>query len=197
MFLKEFSSYVDNDTIIYNSDKLGKLPLVIYGLSGSGKTTILNNILAKDSRYKSFSIDQIAIDHNTKNTTAITIQEILDIIKKEFIDKPSRYKILEGLQISYYTDHDDRKYIRDKLLTYPTVVLGTSRFKSIYRASLRNINTSGSIGQGIFQAVIFNHQIMVDKAIKYLDELKEKSTEEKVYNIDELFLKENHNIFLR
>ncbi len=196
MFLKEFSSYVDNDTIIYNSDKLGKLPLVIYGLSGSGKTTILNNIVAKDSRYKSFSIDQIIIDHGDKHDTPITVQEILDIVKKEFIDKPNRYKILEGIQISYYTDNEENKQMRDKLQSYPTIVLGTSKLKSRYRSTFRNINSFG-IWQGIFTSLVFNHQTVVDKAIKYLDELKEKSTQEKVYNIDSIILQENHNMFLR
>ena len=101
------------------------------------------------------------MDYNAKNTTPLTVAEIRDIIIKEFIDKPNKYKILEGLQISYLINKEDYKHVRDKLQTYPTIVLGTSRLKSRYRSTFRNISTFG-VWLGIFTSLVFSNQIIVD-----------------------------------
>jgi hypothetical protein len=190
MFLKEFSSYIDNDTIIYNSDKIGKLPLVIYGLSGSGKTVLSKEIQNINSKYKLYEIDEIGLEI-MKTNPDLTAVDILEKIKLEFITKPTQYKILEGLQIAWWTDNDEYRYMREILQTYPTIVLGTSHIKSNYRAFIRNWNTKGA---DAFAFMEYN-DLLFDENKKYLKELQKKNTSQEIYNIEyfKKSLKENHS----
>lgn len=202
MFLKEFSHYFSDENMIYNFDKLGKLPLVIYGLSGSGKTVLSKEIQDINKKYKLYEIDEIGLEIYKTNPN-VNANDIMERIKIEFIDKPNPYKILEGLQIAWWTDtnikmygvDDKYKSMREILQTYPTIVLGTSRLKSNYRAFVRNWNTEGADALAFMEY----NDLLFDENKKYLKELKKKSTSQEVFSLDYFrkSLKENINMFLK
>lgn len=133
--------YVLSDkTISVDLDKFknGKAKrLLIVGLSGSGKTT-MGKILSKSIHVKLRSTDDVPFDWNVmQNGTPEIKKRVLDDYlkgcEKLIFDKIPG--IVEGVGIieSYYKNVS----IRNKMLKYPCIILGTSVLKSGVQSSKR------------------------------------------------------------
>jgi adenylate kinase family enzyme len=129
------------------------------GLAGSGKTTLAND-LSKKYGVKYYSTDDMLkkFDWN-------------DFIKKitKLINSPER-KIIEGVSILgfMYPDSGEQP-IRKKVLSFPTVILGSSLVKSNFRRFLKHKN---------FKRVVKNFKVFNNKLEQFRKDLKRSKMSE-------------------
>jgi GTPase SAR1 family protein len=202
MFLKEFNTLFDDKDVIYNSDKLGKLPLVIFGLSGSGKSTLLDNLIyfiseKTNKKFLTIEVDEI-FDELVNDGKEANSAEVLELFNKYLTGinkKNSEYCIIEGLQISWLCNEElweNPKFKKlasknkDVIFSFPTIVLGTSLLKSSLRAFFRNLVSKSNI------IAFYSHNIQQLNTHKnFLNSLKDNSTKTELFSEDLIIEKYN------
>lgn len=141
-------SYIfSDDTIAVDFDdfKNGQKPLLIIGLSGSGKSSISKEISEK------YNTNRINLDNkDIPNKKDLSKEEIISLVNEmdKSIILKSKNDVIDGASLTLIKNFPH-------IYTYPCIIMGKSYLKSSWDATIRNYKNKTSSNSNAFLKHLF------------------------------------------